>query len=727
MIGRLQQPRTRHVLIAVVLALTLAAAVIGFFQRQALDEIAQRQDQIEHAALASIIHSIGDRFAHLRHLVALFAHNHATEIAGLADNPDDEARRSDVAAKLRRMFPDLFDFTVTDAEGRPYIADWEGHLPDICQQDLKDYAQRLQAVGHSAGDDVIYQPLIHPNAFVYHFDVMVPWREQNGREGIFFASFPLTEIARILQRSQPLGHRFLLVNGADPRLIEVTAEGARDHLGADHIRLTDTQWSQVEHLVPVDGTRWSLAVLDDPAFYHAARTSIHQQSLAVFAVCALLIGFGAWRILRAERERCAATRLLIEREASLANAQRIAHLGNWDRDIRRGTLRWSDEIHRMFGVEPRGFAPTYEAFLAFVHPDDRPHVEQAVAEAVAQRAPYAIEHRIVLRDGTEKTVYEQAELVVDAQGTPLHMRGTVQDITEQRRQEEQLRNLWRAIGQVPVGVCITDRHGVVEFANPAMAGATMSSDWCAVDSAHAGDLLCRGLREAMRTGREWRGESAETQGGGATRYLDMVVSPIQNEQGDTTHFLAIAVDITAKKEMAEKIESMAYFDPLTGLPNRALFHERLRQAEALAGRGHSFGILYIDLDGFKDVNDRLGHDVGDRLLQNVAQKLAGCVRDADTLARHGGDEFVAILLLQEGAGTPDVQTVAQRMIGELATPITLDGQTLHIGASIGIAVYPAGVGNIDEYVRRADMAMYEAKRSGKNRYVIFGSETSIPK
>ncbi|PKM43103.1 MAG: hypothetical protein CVV05_16295 [Gammaproteobacteria bacterium HGW-Gammaproteobacteria-1] len=717
MIGRLQQPRTRHVIIAAMLALTLAAAVIGFFHRQALDDLAQRQDQIEHAAAASVIHSIGDRFAHLRHLVALFAHNHATEIAALAASPEDDQRRSEVAARLRRMFPDLFDFTVTDDAGRPYIVDWDGHLPNICQEDIKAYAERLNA----AGGDVVYQPLVHPNTVMYHFDVMVPWQAPSGHQGIFFVSFPLDDIALILQRYQPPGHRFILVKSAEPRLIEVTAEGARNRLDAEHIHLTDEQWSSVEHLLPVDGTRWSLAVLDDAIFYRTARASIHRQALAVFSVCTLLIGFGAWRILRSERERCAATRLLIEREASLANAQRIARLGNWDWDIRRGTLHWSDEIYRMFGVEPRGFTPTYEAFLAFVHPDDRPCVEQAVAQAVARHAPYAIEHRVVLRDGTEKTVYEQAELIVDAQGTPRHMRGTVQDITEKRRQEEQLRNLWRAISQIPIGVCITDRHGVVEFANPAMAGTPMSGDWCAVDSVHAGDLLCRGLGEAMRTGGEWRGEAADTQGGGTTRYLDMVVSPIQNEQGDTTHFLAIAVDITAKKEMAEKIESMAYFDPLTGLPNRALFHERLRQAEALAGRGHSFGILYIDLDGFKDVNDRLGHDVGDRLLQNVAQKLAGCVRDADTLARHGGDEFVAILLLQEGAGKPDVQTVAQRMISELATPITLDGQIIHIGASIGIAVYPAGVGNIDEYVRRADMAMYEAKRSGKNRFVIFGN------
>lgn len=717
MTARLQQPRTRHVLIAAVLALALAAAVIGFFHRHALNELTQRQAEIEHAASASVIHSIGDRFALLRHLVALFAHNHATEIAALAANPDDDQRRGDMAARLRRMFPDLFDFTVTDEAGQPYIIDWDGHLPNICQEDIKAYAERL----NTTGGEVVYQPLVHPNAFVYHFDVMVPWQAPSGHKGIFFVSFPLTEIALILQRYQPPGHRFLLVKSTEPRLIEVTAEGARNRLDAEHIRLTDEQWSSMEHLLPVDGTRWSLAVLDDPAFYRAARASIHQQSLAVFAVCALLIGFGAWRILRSERERCAAARLLIESEASLANAQRIARLGNWDWDIHRGALHWSDEIYRMFGVEPRRFAPTYEAFLSFVHPDDRPGVEQAVAQAVTQHAPYAIEHRIVLRDGTEKTVYEQAELVVDAQGTPLHMRGTVQDITEKRRQEEQLRNLWRAIGQVPVGICITDRLGVIEFANPAMAGAPISGDWCAVDSVHAGDLLCRGLGEAMRTGREWRGEAAETRGGDATRYLDMVVSPIQNEQGDTTHFLAIAVDITAKKEMAEKIESMAYFDPLTALPNRALFHERLRQAEALAGRGHSFGILYIDLDGFKDVNDRLGHDVGDRLLQNVAQKLAGCVRDADTLARHGGDEFVAILLLQEGAGITDVQTVAHRMISELTTPITLDGQTIHIGASIGIAVYPAGVGNIDEYVRRADMAMYEAKRSGKNRYVMFGA------
>ena len=176
-------------------------------------------------------------------------------------------------------------------------------------------------------------------------------------------------------------------------------------------------------------------------------------------------------------------------------------------------------------------------------------------------------------------------------------------------------------------------------------------------------------------------------------------------------------DITALKEAKERIHHLAYHDMLTGLPTRKLFMEHLVKALAVARRNTTrVAVLFVDLDGFKKVNDTLGHDAGDLLLKKTGERLCGCVRDVDTVARIGGDEF--LILLTSLADNDSITEVAERVIQAVALPYKLETLEMNITASIGIALYPDDAESSQKLVKLADLAMYEIKRRGKNNYAF---------
>lgn len=181
-------------------------------------------------------------------------------------------------------------------------------------------------------------------------------------------------------------------------------------------------------------------------------------------------------------------------------------------------------------------------------------------------------------------------------------------------------------------------------------------------------------------------------------------------------------DITERKLAEEQVRQLAYYDALTGLPNRRLLLERLDHALVQAKRfSRSLAVMFLDLDNFKKINDSLGHEAGDLLLKEVATRLAAGIRSGDTVARQGGDEF--IIVLSEIADPHDASLVAEKVLSQLAgVPVSLAGQDISISTSIGIAVYPiAGTDSMLELMKKADSAMYDAKHAGRNRYCFYGS------
>jgi diguanylate cyclase (GGDEF)-like protein/PAS domain S-box-containing protein len=202
--------------------------------------------------------------------------------------------------------------------------------------------------------------------------------------------------------------------------------------------------------------------------------------------------------------------------------------------------------------------------------------------------------------------------------------------------------------------------------------------------------------------------------------VDVSATPIHDRLGGVAGAVLVAHDVTAARELSERLARLALYDHLTGLPNRTLFADRLDRAIGMAQRaGESLSLLYIDLDHFKEVNDRHGHLTGDELLKLTAARLLGCVRDSDTISRQGGDEFLGLLI---NCGEVDASTLcAQKIVDVCGVPFHIDGQEMRLSATVGVAMYPSDASDARGLIRAADTAMYEAKCAGRARYARFSS------
>jgi diguanylate cyclase (GGDEF)-like protein/PAS domain S-box-containing protein len=202
--------------------------------------------------------------------------------------------------------------------------------------------------------------------------------------------------------------------------------------------------------------------------------------------------------------------------------------------------------------------------------------------------------------------------------------------------------------------------------------------------------------------------------------IDVSATPIHDRFGGVVGSVLVAHDVTAARELSDRLARLALYDHLTELPNRTLFADRLDRAIGLAKRaGDSFSLLYIDLDNFKEVNDGCGHQAGDQLLQIAAERLLHCVRDSDTVSRQGGDEFLALLINCSDVNASIV--CAQKIVDTLSEPYAIDGRQLRLSATVGIAQYPSDATEARALVRAADTAMYRAKCAGRGRFQCFSA------
>lgn len=357
------------------------------------------------------------------------------------------------------------------------------------------------------------------------------------------------------------------------------------------------------------------------------------------------------------------------------------------------------------------------------------------AAAVAQKAiDTAAEHGVArdfqytldLPDGKHWFELSVARKVMDEE-SQAHFVVLSRDITQRVQTLDTLRKLRHAVEQAPNSIFIAGAEGNIEYVNPAFSVTTgysasevMGRNPRLLSAGSAPPSLYADLWAHLTSGRAWRGEFLNRRKDGREYYESAIISPLHDEQGRITHYLAVQEDVTERKRDEERIRNLVNFDALTGLPNRTMFASRFSQALALTQRsGQHLALLYLDLDHFKNVNDSLGHQVGDELLVEIARRLQLVVRDEDTVSRPGGDEFIIVLPL---ADAQHAAHVAESLQSEVRRVCRLGHHELVVTSSIGIALYPEDGHEFETLAQCADAAMFRAKETGRDSYRFFSTD-----
>ncbi|MDH5679114.1 MAG: EAL domain-containing protein [Nitrospinota bacterium] len=365
-------------------------------------------------------------------------------------------------------------------------------------------------------------------------------------------------------------------------------------------------------------------------------------------------------------------------------------------------------------------------FCDFTHPDDMA-INEALFEDLksGKGQTYEIVKRIKRKNGDIRYARLTATPVMDSMGAPKLGAITMEDMTRDEEAAEKLRIAAKIYENSEEGVVVTDRSGVIQFVNPAFTFITGYSPEEALgknpnilkSGRHSKEFyeLMWGSLIAEGT---WQGEIWNRHKSGEAFLERLRITSILDQEGKVTHYTAVFSDLTQVHNKEEEIRFQAYHDILTGLPNRSLYLDRVRQAITRAQRGgKKLAVMFLDLDDFKKINDRLSHSAGDLLLQGVSARLISCLRETDTVARIGGDEFT--ILLEDVDGEKQSSVVAGKIMRSISEPYLYDSEELYISASLGISLYPADGNSVEDLMKNADTAMYHAKDQGKNNFQFF--------
>ncbi len=557
---------------------------------------------------------------------------------------------------------------------------------------------------------------------------------------------------------------------------------------------------------------------------------------------------GVFAAVRDITERKRADELIRNSERNLSEAQRIAHIGSWYLDIASNQVTWTDELYKMYGFDPTRPPPPYTEHQKLFTPESWDRLNTALPNTRETGIPYELELETVRKDGSSGFMWARGEVVLDANGVTVGLRGVTQDITEQKRveQREQLHTRTAHVNRVlqmlathaplprvldtiaremeafnpglqcrillqddggqawqhdatPLGACwsqpILSAQGQVlgtfavyhpQAQQPTLAEKKMVQDEAhlvaiAIEKTHtearlqlaanvftharegimitdaAGIILEVNATFSLITGYDrdevvgqnprllksgrqapefyvamwkalidkghWYGELWNRRKDGQEYAQLITISVVLDSAGRTQNYVALFSDITLMKEHEKQLETIAHYDALTDLPNRLLLTDRLHQALLQSQRrGLMLAVVYLDLDGFKQVNDQHGHNAGDALLIAVTQHMKEALREGDTLARIGGDEFVAVLVDLDDALA--CKPVLDRLLQAASMPLAVGDALARVSASIGVTFYPHDGLEADLLMRQADQAMYIAKDAGKNRYRFFDVNSS---
>lgn len=523
------------------------------------------------------------------------------------------------------------------------------------------------------------------------------------------------------------------VNDAFCRMLGYTTA----EMMAMNVAQWDAQWTAAQIKEKIDSLGNSTSIFE-------TRHRRRDGGIIDVEISVVIVGIDGQKLVycssRDITERKQAEKALNEKEHFLSESQRIAHIGSWRYDFPGERLIWSDETYRIYGVSPDAFVLNAESFLNLLHPDDRPEMEAWIEACRAEKMPGDLEFRAIMPDGAVRYLSGRGEVQYDDEHRATHMAGTVQDISERRQAKQMLiesqerlhaviETALDAVVQMSAEGIITGWNNQAEnifgWTHLEAVGRVLNETIIPPQYRKAHE---QGLKRFLRSGEgpilNSRVELVGQHRGGREFPVELSVIPIKTfseASGKTVEkyeFSAFIRDISRKKESDDLIWKQANYDTLTGLPNRHMFSDRLKQEIKKANRANmKMPLLFIDLDKFKEVNDTLGHSLGDALLVEAAHRINDCVRETDTVARLGGDEFIIILSALDDAN--HIERVAGNMLRSLAAPFHLGNEVVYVSASIGVTLYPDDATEAEDLLKNADQAMYTAKDKGRNRFSYF--------
>ena len=401
--------------------------------------------------------------------------------------------------------------------------------------------------------------------------------------------------------------------------------------------------------------------------------------------------------------------------------------------------QWTMVFVSQGSVAVTGYAPhelcgnAVVSWEQITHPHDRARVRAVVHEAAQTGQRFAVEYRITTHGGQVRRVAERGVAVCDEQGERV-IEGFIEDITQRQATLEALEHAelrYRHIFEhASEGIFQTTREGQYLAANPALARiygyATPQALMADLSDIEHRLYVSAGRREVFHRLMKAQGqvlnfESEVFRRDGTRIWISENAHIVLGSQGEFLCYEGTVQDITERRRYQEQLERQANHDQLTGLPNRVLLGDRIAQGIAQASRqGYFLALVFIDLDNFKYINDSLGHAAGDELLKVIATRLTGSLRSADTVARLGGDEFV--LVVNDHYRTSSVISLLERVLKDIGRPVLLNGREFHVGASLGVAMYPSDGDDAQILLKHADVAMYAAKNRGRNNFQFFTRE-----
>ncbi|MGB3294152.1 MAG: EAL domain-containing protein [Phormidesmis sp.] len=426
---------------------------------------------------------------------------------------------------------------------------------------------------------------------------------------------------------------------------------------------------------------------------------------------------------------------LLVSQTALSQAQQIAQMGSWEIDLTTQSMSWSDNLFHIFGLNPTDGEPSLTDFMDYIYLDDQPLLTDVITRAITEGIPYEIDLRIVTADGSIRHIESRGEALTDKPGQVVKVCGTSLDISDRKqaeaiiqRNEQRFRNMAANVPGVIIQYALyADGSDAIAYASPGCYELwELTPEESVADVSVVRDLVHAEDRPAMQasilasaqTLEPWIWQYRIITPSGRAKWLEATGRPERHDNGDVV-WDTLILDASDRVRAEEQLKHHALYDSLTKLPNRILLLERLGLSLALAKRhpNYQFAVLFLDLDNFKVINDSLGHIAGDELLLKVANVLTETIRETDLATRLGGDEFV--VLLDGLDNIREAEHIAERILSALQVPLQVAAQAVFISTSVGIAIGTESYRSAEELLRDSDLAMYQAKRSGRGQYAVF--------